>query len=48
MVIRKKLKKLREDKGMNRREFAEYYGIPLRTVEDLEAKKRKMPAYLKE
>lgn len=36
----KELKKLREDMGMNRREFAEYYGIPLRTVEDWEAKKK--------
>ncbi len=31
---------------MNRREFAEHFGIPLRTVEDWEAGRRKMPEYL--
>lgn len=31
---------------LNRREFAEYFEIPLRTVEDWEAGKRKMPQYL--
>ena len=46
VIQEKELKKLREDMGLNRKEFAEYYGIPLRTVEDWEAKKRKMPAYL--
>ena len=40
------LKKIREQTGLNRREFAEYFEIPLRTVEDWEAGKRKMPPYL--
>lgn len=40
------LKKMREQTGLNRREFADYFEIPLRTVEDWEAGKRKMPEYL--
>lgn len=40
------LKKIREQTGLNRREFADYFEIPLRTVEDWEAGKRKMPPYL--
>lgn len=40
------LKKIRAQTGLNRREFADYFEIPLRTVEDWEAGKRKMPEYL--
>ena len=42
----KYLKEIRTESGMNRREFAEYFGIPLRTMEDWEGAKRKMPDYL--
>ncbi len=42
----KQLKDLRELKGMNRREFSEYMGIPLRTMEEWEAGRRKMPDYV--
>ena len=42
----KEVKKLREKMGMNRREFCDYYGIPYRTVQDLEAEKRELPDYL--
>ena len=42
----KALKSLRGHMSLNRREFAEHFGIPLRTVEDWEADRRKMPAYL--
>lgn len=42
----KSLKKLRELTGLNRKEFSEEQGIPLRTVEDWEAGRRKMPDYL--
>lgn len=38
--------KLREDMGMNRRQFADYFGIPYRTVQDWELGNRKMPEYL--
>lgn len=40
------LKKLRESTGLNRTEFAKAQGIPLRTVEEWEAGRRKMPDYL--
>ena len=43
---KKELVKLREKMGLNRKIFAEYFGIPLRTVEDWEAGRRKMPEYL--
>ena len=31
---------------MNRREFAEYFGIPYRTMQDWELGNRQMPEYL--
>ena len=37
---------LRNEIGLNRKEFAIEYGIPLRTIEDWEHAKRKMPDYL--
>jgi len=40
------LKRLREEIGLNRKNFALEYGIPLRTIEDWEHGKRKMPDYL--
>ena len=40
------IKKLRENMGMNRREFCDYYCIPYRTVCDWEAGKRQMPEYV--
>ncbi len=40
------LRKIREVAGMNRREFSEYMGIPLRTMEEWEAGRRKMPDYV--
>lgn len=41
-----KLKELRALTRLNRTAFAKYLGIPLRTVEDWEAGRRKMPEYL--
>ncbi len=32
--------------GMNRKEFAEYFKIPYRTIQDWELGKRQMPEYL--
>lgn len=43
---KKELTQLRYDMGVNRKVFAEFFGIPLRTVEDWEAGRRKMPEYL--
>ena len=45
-VQKLELKDMRESVSLNRREFAESFGIPLRTVEDWEAGRRKMPEYL--
>ena len=39
MNIAIKIKELRESVGMTRKEFAEYTGIPIRTLEDWEAEK---------
>ncbi len=42
----RELRLLRAELGLNRKEFALEYGIPLRTVEDWEHGKRKMPDYV--
>ena len=41
-----KVKELREQMGMNRRDFCAYFDIPYRTVQDWEAGKREMPDYV--
>lgn len=41
-----RLKKIREELGMNRTEFSNYIGIPLRTLEEWEAGRRQMPDYV--
>lgn len=46
MDSRDQLIKLHEDTGMNRRQFASYFEIPYRTVQDWELGNRKMPDYL--
>lgn len=46
MDSRQELLELRQSTGMNRREFAEYFGIPYRTVQEWELGHRKMPDYL--
>jgi DNA-binding transcriptional regulator YiaG len=46
MEIGRELVGLRKQTGMNRREFAEYFGIPYRTVQDWELGNRQMPEYL--
>ena len=48
MTIAEEVKKLREDMGLNRCQFCEYYSIPYRTMVDWEAGKRKMPEYVYE
>ena len=40
------LKELRSIMGLNRREFAEYFCIPYRTVQEWELAHRDMPDYL--
>lgn len=41
-------KELRERSGMNKKRFAEYFGIPYRTVQNWEAGVNKCPDYLLE
>lgn len=40
------IKELRQQTGMNRREFSQYTKIPVRTLEDWEAGKRTPPEYV--
>ncbi len=46
MDSNERIRTLRTETGFNRTEFAEYFGIPLRTVEDWEANRRKPPEYI--
>lgn len=46
MELKDKLKNLRASTGMNRKAFAEYFGIPYRTMQDWELGNRQMPEYL--
>lgn len=46
MESKHRLLELRNSTGMNRREFAEYFEIPYRTVQEWELGNRKMPEYL--
>lgn len=41
-----RLIEIRKSTGMNRREFADFFGIPYRTVQDWELGNRNMPEYL--
>ena len=40
------IKEIRNSTGMNRKEFAEYFGIPYPTITDWELGHRHMPDYL--
>lgn len=40
------LKNIRTDLGLNRKQFSEYMDIPIRTLEEWEAGRRKMPDYV--
>ena len=46
MENKEMLKELRSIMGLNRREFAEYFCIPYRTVQEWELAHRNMPDYL--
>ena len=41
-----KIRKLREQTGMTRKDFSTHIGIPLRTIEDWEAGRRRPPEYI--
>ena len=42
----KTIKEIRNASGLSRSDFAAKYGIPIRTLEDWEAERRKCPSYL--
>ena len=46
MDISEKIRMLREQTGMNRKEFSMHVGLPIRTLEDWEAGRRTPPEYL--
>ena len=46
MESAKRIRDLRESIGMTRKEFSEYIGIPVRTLEDWEAGRRTPPVYI--
>ena len=46
MDTAKEIKELRESTGMNRKEFSQHTGIPVRTLEDREAARRTPPEYI--
>lgn len=46
MELNEKIRKIRTETGMNRKMFAEHFGIPLRTLEDWEANRRTPPEYI--
>ena len=46
MDAKEKIRELRMKTGMNRREFSDFYGIPLRTIEEWEAGRRAPAEYI--
>ncbi len=46
MDTAKLIRELRESVNMNRKEFSEHTGIPVRTLEDWEAERRTPPEYI--
>ncbi len=46
MGNREELMELKEKSGMNWKQFAQYYEIPYRTMQDWHLGERKMPPYL--
>ena len=46
MELAEKIKMLREQTGLSRKDFSAHIGIPLRTIEDWEAGRRRPPEYI--
>ena len=46
MELRDELIRLRESTGMNKKQFAGYFGIPYRTFQDWELGNLRVPEYL--
>lgn len=46
MESAEKIRKLRKETGLSRKDFSLHIGIPLRTIEDWEAGRRTPPEYI--
>lgn len=46
METNERIRSVREKTGLNRREFSDKYGIPVRTLEEWEAGRRTPPEYV--
>ena len=46
MEAAEKIRKIREQTGLSRKDFSIHIGIPLRTIEDWEAGRRRPPEYI--
>ncbi|MGN0157821.1 MAG: helix-turn-helix domain-containing protein [Brotaphodocola sp.] len=46
MELAEKIRKIREQTGLSRKDFSIHIGIPLRTIEDWEAGRRRPPEYI--
>lgn len=46
MELSEIIRELRRETGLNRKQFSEHFQIPLRTVEEWEAGRRKPPEYI--
>ena len=46
MELAEKIKMLREQTGLSRKDFSAHIGVPLRTIEDWEAGRRRPPEYI--
>lgn len=46
MELNEKIRKLRQETGMDRKAFSAHFGIPIRTIEDWEAERRTPPEYI--
>ena len=46
MELAEKIRKIREQTGLSRKDLSIHIGIPLRTIEDWEAGRRRPPEYI--
>ena len=46
MELAEKIRKIREQTGLSRKDFSIHIGIPLRTIEDWESGRRRPPEYI--
>ena len=46
LELAEKIRKIREQTGLSRKDFSIHIGIPLRTIEDWEAGRRRPPEYI--